>query len=174
MKQALESYLLFHRPLTSASQPDWQKTEKGHGRLEMRKLWLVACDPEMQAYLRNEFAWPSVQYCGWIERQRKNLSSGKEERQVSTWIAGAAFSWELSASLAAALLRGHWSIENGVFYVRDVTMDEDRGTGRKIGYHLSSIRNAALNLLRRLAAPYIPDARRRLAARPDLGLPLIC
>jgi len=92
----------------------------------------------------------------------------------SFWLAGAAFSWKLSVSQAARLLRGHWSIENGVFYVRDVTMDEDRWPGRKIGYPLSNIRNAALNLLRTLAAPHNPDARRHLAARPDLGLPLIC
>ena len=173
MKQALETYWLSHRPLTPAGQPDWQKTEKRHGRLETRKAWLVPCTSEMQAYLRSKFAWSSVQYCGWIERQRKNVSSGKEQRQVSTWIAGAAFAWELSASLPTALLRGHWGIENGVFYVRDATMDEDRWSGRKIGYHLSAIRNAALSLLCRLAAPYIPDARLRLAARPDLGLPLI-
>ena len=52
-------------------------------------------------------------------------------------------------------------------------MDEDHLHGRKIGYGLSSIRNAALNLLRSLGFPYIPDARRHIAARSDLGPPLL-
>lgn len=52
-------------------------------------------------------------------------------------------------------------------------MDEDRLHGRKIGYGLSSIRNAALNLLRTLGCPFIPDARRHLATRKNLGLPLL-
>ncbi|MFO3795734.1 MAG: hypothetical protein ACK8QZ_00370 [Anaerolineales bacterium] len=170
----MENWLLLHRPQATNSQPDWERTEKKHGRWEVRKVWLVSCDEEMQAYLQSKFGWPGVQACGWIVRYRKNLSSGKEEKTCSLWVAGAAFRWNLTAEQAAGLLRGHWGIENRIFYVRDVSMDEDRLSGRKIGYGLSNIRNIALNLLRTLAAPYVPDARRRLAARPDLGLPLLC
>lgn len=101
------------------------------------------------------------------------LSSGQVEEKTHIWIAGAAFQLTLTAEQAAALLRQHWEIENGVFYVRDVSMDEDRLHGRKIGYGLSGIRNAALNFLRTLGAPYIPDARRLLSARSDLGLALL-
>ncbi len=126
----------------------------------------------MQAYLEREFGWLGVQACGWIVRYRENLSSGKEEETCSLWVAGAAFRWNLTAKRAAALLRGHWGLENRIFYVRDVSMDEDRLSGRTIGYGLSNIRNIALNLLRTLDAPHVPDARHRLAARHDLGLPL--
>ncbi|MFN3741974.1 MAG: hypothetical protein ACK4VW_04820, partial [Anaerolineales bacterium] len=121
----MENWLLFQRPQATASRPDWEKTEKKHGRLEVRKLWLVPCDEDMQAYLQSEFGWPGVQACGWIMRYRKNLASGEEEETCSLWVAGAAFSWDLTAERAAALLRGHWGIENRVFYVRDVSMDED-------------------------------------------------
>lgn len=82
----------------------------------------------------------------------------------------AAFTWALRAEEAAVYLRRHWAIENVVFYVRDVTMDEDRLPGHKIGGVLSGIRNVALNLLCRLGVAYIPDARRRVAALPDFGL----
>ncbi|MCD6289023.1 MAG: hypothetical protein J7M34_00865, partial [Anaerolineae bacterium] len=59
-------------------------------------------------------------------------------------------------------------------YVRDVTMDEDRLHGRRIAAGLSGVRNVALNLLRHLVqAPYIPDARRTVAAMPDYGLHLL-
>lgn len=69
------------------------------------------------------------------------------------WIAGAAFTWALTAKEALSRLRQHWAIENGVFRVRDVTYDEDRLHDRKIGLGLSSIRNAAITLLRQCAYP---------------------
>jgi len=90
------------------------------------------------------------------------------------WVAGAAFSWPLSASQPAKRLRDHWSIENTVFYVRDVSMDEDRLHGRKIAAGLSGIRNVVLNLLLRLiGASSIPEARRKVAAMPDYDLHLL-
>lgn len=127
----------------------------------------------MQAYLEEALGWPGVQWCGWLRRWRKVLASGQEEEKVHVWVGGGGFRWSLTAEQAAGYLRRHWSVENGVFYVRDVTMDEDRLHGRKIGYGLSGVRNAALNLLRTLGFPFIPDARRHLAARPDLGLALL-
>ncbi|MCX7680515.1 MAG: hypothetical protein N2508_00870 [Anaerolineae bacterium] len=127
----------------------------------------------MEEYLEACFGWPGVQWCGWIERRRVVLSSGQVEEEVHVWVGGGSFRWALTAEQAACHLRQHWGIENGVFYVRDVSMDEDRLHGRKIGYGLSSIRNAALNLLRTLGAPYIPDARHILAARAALGLSLL-
>jgi hypothetical protein len=51
---------------------------------------------------------------------------------------------------------------------------EDRLHGRKIAAGLSGIRNAVLNLLRRLiGASSIPEARRKVAAMPDYGLHLL-
>jgi hypothetical protein len=73
----------------------------------------------------------------------------------------------------AAGLRRHWGIENGVHRVRDVTYGEDRHHARKIGHLLAAVRNAALNLTRRLRVRCVPDAHRRLGARRDLGLPLL-
>ena len=46
----------------------------------------------------------------------------------------------------AAWIRGHWSIENKIHWVRDVTYDEDRsqirtGTGQQV---MAALRNAAI------------------------------
>ena len=153
--------------------PDWEETVKGHGRIDKRAVWLFACEEAMQTYLAEEFGWPGAQWCGWIRRQRTLLGSRETQEGVHVWLGGAAFIWKLSAAGAGGLLRGHWTIENKVFYVRDVTMDEDRLHARKTGYALSSLRNVALSLLRRLGYPYIPDTRRYLAARTDVGLPLL-
>lgn len=175
LREAVEEWIVFCRRERACVPPDWKEVDKGHGRLEVRRLWIVPCEADMEAYLAETFGWPGVQWCGWIERWRRSLSGDEKGRvQVSVWVAGGAFRWPLTARQAAALLRGHWGIENGVFYVRDVTMDEDRLHGRRIAAGLSGIRNVALNLLRHLVqAPYIPDARRIVAAMPDFGLRLL-
>jgi hypothetical protein len=74
---------------------------------------------------------------------------------------------------ALARLQAHWTIENRVFRVRDVTDDEDRVHGRMIGHGLSSIRNGAITLLRQLDYRYIPDAHRAIAAQPALAFALL-
>lgn len=152
--------------------PQWTERTKGHGRLEERELRLVACPGEMQVYLEEYFHWPGVQWCGRIRRRRRRLHDATwTQEHTEVWIAGAAFPWKLEAKDAARLLREHWHIENRVFYVRDVTLQEDRFHGRKIGLGLSSIRNLALTLARYFFPhSYLPDAHRRIAARLDDGL----
>lgn len=156
--------------LPAARAPDKVSYNKGHGRRERRAVWIYPCG-ELSDYLAERFGWPGAQWCGWIERKR--WRKGKEEIRQHVWIAGAAFRWQLTAAQALAELRHHWAIENGVFRVRDVTLDEDRLHGRKIGFGLSSVRNAAITLLRQLGYPYIPDAQRALAANPSRAFSLL-
>lgn len=61
-----------------------------------------------------------------------------------------------------ALTRAHWTIENRLHWVRDVTFDEDRcrirkGTGAQV---MASLRNLAISMLRMAGARYIPPALR--------------
>ena len=67
-------------------------------------------------------------------------------------------------------LREHWSIENHVFWVLDVTYGEDRNQARGIGVALSKLRCISLNIMRRLGYRYVPDGHRAAAALPDRGL----
>jgi len=153
-------------------EPDHVQVDKGHGRLERRELWLVPAQ-ELGDYLDQEFDWPAVRFCGLIRRYRRRLHE-KNWTSVTTtlWIAGGHLP-ELSPRQAQAHLRQHWTIENAVFYVRDVSYDEDRLHGRQIGFSLSALRNGAINIIRQAGFRFIPDARRFLPARPDLGLPLL-
>ena len=74
-----------------------------------------------------------------------------------------------------ALNRGHWSIENRLHWVRDVTFDEDRcqirkGHGPQV---LACLRNAVIGLLRRLIRQprqSIASMIRHFAAHPALAL----
>lgn len=68
-----------------------------------------------------------------------------------------------------SLSRGHWSIENRLHWVRDVTFDEDRcrarrGQGAQV---LASIRNLVVSLLRMAGARSIPPALRHCARGDD-------
>ena len=66
--------------------------------------------------------------------------------------------------------RGHWSIENRVFGVLDITYGEDRTPARGIGVALSQLRCISLNIMRRLGYRYVPDGHRAAAALPDRGV----
>ena len=74
-----------------------------------------------------------------------------------------------------ALNRGHWSIENRLHWVRDVTFDEDRCQVRK-GHGpqvLACLRNAVIGLLRRLIRQprqSIASMIRHFAAHPAQAL----
>jgi hypothetical protein len=71
--------------------------------------------------------------------------------------------------------RGHWQIENGLHYVRDVTLGADAcqvRTGRAPA-NLAACRNTALNLLRRAGITNIAAALRRHAMHPRAALALL-
>ena len=152
--------------LPQARPPEVVCCTKGHGWLERRTLWIWACG-ELSSYFAERFGWTGVPWCGWIERK------GKEETSLHVWLAGAAFRWQLTAAQALAHVRRHWTIENSVFRVCDVTFDEDRLHGRKIGFRLSTVRNVAITLLRQLGFRFIPDVQRAVAANPVLAFALL-
>lgn len=73
------------------------------------------------------------------------------------------------------LLRGHWGIENGLHYVRDVTLGEDGCRVRKgaAATVLAGLRNAALVLLDRLNLPTVAAAVRACVLRPKRAVRLL-
>jgi hypothetical protein len=72
------------------------------------------------------------------------------------------------------LTRQHWGVEM-LFYVRDVTMGEDRCTVRSgaAGSILSTIRNAAINVLNWAGLKNKAAALRRHAAHPEEAIELV-
>jgi predicted transposase YbfD/YdcC len=72
-------------------------------------------------------------------------------------------------------IRGHWSIENSLHWVRDVTFDEDRSqirTGSEPRV-FASIRNLAISLLRLNGFKSIAAGLRKLSWDRELALSLI-
>jgi predicted transposase YbfD/YdcC len=68
--------------------------------------------------------------------------------------------------------RGHWQIENGLHYVRDVTFGEDACQVRSdcAPANLAACRNVALNLLRLAGVTNVAAALRRHAMYPHEAL----
>ena len=66
-------------------------------------------------------------------------------------------------------VRGHWGIENGLHYVRDETLGEDRCRVRKgkSPQVLAAVRNAVVHLLEGVKASSKAAATRRFAAHPE-------
>jgi len=132
---------------------------KGHGRRERRRL-------EASTRLAAHLDWPGVAQVCRIQRWRR--VKGKEEHEVSYAIT----SVPRSRADAAQLLqwnRGHWRIENGSHYVRDVTMGEDasrieKGNAPRI---LAGLRNAAVTFLRSTGVQNIAAALRTNAYHVD-------
>ena len=70
-------------------------------------------------------------------------------------------------------MRGHWEIENRLYWVRAVSSCEDRLPGRKVGLGLSVTGNLALNLIRVQGYRFVVDGFRALSVKADRGLSLL-
>lgn len=62
-------------------------------------------------------------------------------------------------------IRAHWAIENSLHYVKDVSMNEDssRIRTKNAPINISTIKNIALNILRKNGYNSIPSAIRLIA-----------
>jgi predicted transposase YbfD/YdcC len=72
-------------------------------------------------------------------------------------------------------VRSHWQVENGLHYVRDVTMGEDacRVQSGQAPQVQAACRNTVLCLLQQVPSDSYAEAMRRLAARPDEAISLL-
>jgi predicted transposase YbfD/YdcC len=82
---------------------------------------------------------------------------------------------QADAARLEQLWRGHWQIENGLHYVRDVTLGEDACQVRsdRAPANFAACRNAALNLLRLAGITNVAAALRRHAMHPQKALALL-
>ena len=104
----------------------------------MRELHLLDLAP-------GQVDFPHAQQAALIVRTTHHLKKVKVTQDVQV-VLFCGKSERLSPAQAQDLLRGHWSIENSLHYVRDVTFAEDRSTAR-VGHsqlNLAALRNAAI------------------------------
>jgi predicted transposase YbfD/YdcC len=137
------------------------------GRLEEREL-------EASTALHGYSDWPCLQQVLRIKRTVTNKQTG----HTSCETAYAVTSLSKDRATPAQLLRAwreHWTIENRVHWVRDVTFDEDRQQLRAGRAHqvLAALRNTTIGVLRLRGESNIARACRRFAAQPLLAVQAI-
>jgi predicted transposase YbfD/YdcC len=144
--------------------------DRGHGRIEIRTLKAVSV---------RHFGFPHAAQVLQVTRKVCDLATRKWHTVVVYAITSLSFQQARPARLAD-LIRRHWSIENGLHWVRDVTSGEDAsqlrtGTAPQV---MSSLRNLAIGVLSRAGPVNLAAALRRHArdpARPlaTLGISLV-
>src|SRR5262245_17995747 len=138
---------------------------KGHGRTEIRRL--------TRTTMLNDYVdWPEVGQVFELERVRQLADETEVEvvYGITSLLPEQADAREL-----LRLNRGHWGIENGLHYVRDVTLGEDHCRVRKgnAAQVLAAIRNVAVHLLDDVEATSKAAATRRFHVHPGEALPLL-
>jgi predicted transposase YbfD/YdcC len=144
---------------------------KSHGRLEVRTL-------ERLTGLNTYLDWPGVAQVLRRTCRRTRLRTGGTTGETTVQVRYAITSLsseKVSPEQTEQFWRWHWTIENQVHYVRDVSMGEDAGqvhTGNAVEV-LAALRNAVIALLRSEGWPCLPTAFRHFAAHPQLALHLM-
>ncbi len=143
--------------------------DQAHGRVEIRTLKAVTV---------GRFGFPHTAQVIQVTRKVRDLGT-RRWRTVTVYAITSLTHAQASPARLADLIRGHWAIENGLHYVRDVTFAEDAsrvrtGTGPQV---MACLRNLVIGALSRaepinLAAAlrhHSRDPRRPLAT---LGITL--
>jgi len=153
------------RRLAQAERQKASSCNKGHGRIERRTLTSTTA--------LNDYAdWPGVGQC--FQRVRQRTIRGQTQTETVLGITSMGRE-QADARRLLKLTRKHWTIENGVFYVRDVSLGEDacRVRSGSAPMILSTLRNVAINLLNGSGVTNKAAALRRHAAHPNEALRLV-
>jgi predicted transposase YbfD/YdcC len=138
--------------------PDADRTaDRGHGRREIRTIKVLT--------LAGGIDFPHAAQAIRIRRRRHALDQPRRWTTETVYAITDLQVHQAKPAQLAAMIRGHWSIENKVHWVRDVTYDEDRsqirtGTGPQV---MAVLRNAAISVLRQAGITNIAAANRHHA-----------
>lgn len=136
----------------------YETTDADHGRIETRRHrvthsvdWLFS-----DRRYAGEPRLPGLATLACVEATR--TEAGKTTRSTRYYLSSA----RLATETFARAVRGHWTIENGLHWILDVTFDEDRARNRRDHgpENLAILRRLTLNLLNK-ARPKMSTARKR-------------
>lgn len=99
----------------------YTKTEKGHGRIEKRNIWIT----EDVEWFEEKGKWKNLRTLISVERIAEK--SGEISKDTRYFIS----SKKATAKEHLEIIRSHWGIENNLHWVLDVQMNEDACRVRK-------------------------------------------
>lgn len=151
--------LFFENPPFKAQVEEHQTLEKNKGRVERRT---IRASTDLTGYLN----WPGLTHVFKVQRDRSD-KTGKTSETVYG-IASLPKDYSSIEDLSK-YLRGHWSIENNLHRVRDVSFNEDKSTIR-IGHApevMAGLKNLVISIFQRGNVKSYPQAFRRFSAHPE-------
>ncbi|MGH4025225.1 MAG: ISAs1 family transposase [Pseudonocardiaceae bacterium] len=127
--------------------------DRGHGRTERRTIQVLPAPDTL--------TFPHAAQVFLVERYVADLHANPTSAVAILGLTSRPADRADPAQIAAAL-RGHWAIENGLHYVRDVTFAEDasRTRTRSGPRIMASLRNLAITVLRRAGHTNIAEGLR--------------
>ena len=114
--------------------------DQGHGRHETREVYPFEITPQTSGF-------PHAVQSAVIVRTTHHLKSVHISEETEIVITSRPAT-QMNAAQLQAFRRGHWTIENPIHYVRDVTFGEDRSTVRAehAPQNLATLRNLVIGL----------------------------
>ncbi len=142
-----------------------ESVNKGHGRIEIRRCWAIS-DPLAFEYIRHYQAWPDLKSIVRVYRERR--IGAKIETETAYYIS----SLEADAAQLLDITRSHWSIENSLHWVLDLTFREDESRMRlgNSPQNMNVLRQLALNILKSSSSKGSLRQKRYRAALDDTFL----
>lgn len=136
--------------------------EKAHGRVDTREL-------TTSSLLSGYHPWPYLaQAFRVVRRTQRGRHTTHEVRYGITSVPAS----QLGAAQLLRVVRGHWQIENGLHYRRDVSLDEDASLAR-MGHApevLAMLNNVVCTLVAQAKLPNLAAVQRAMAAHVDRWL----
>jgi len=136
-----------------------QSIDKGHGRIEIRRCWTLS----QLDYLIQKPLWQGLQTVVLVQSERR--CNGQRTTENRFFIS----SLPSQAALLLNAVRTHWSIENSLHWVLDVSFHEDACRIHRdyAPQNMALLRHLALNLLAKDSSSKRGIAARRKKAAWD-------
>lgn len=125
----------------SGSRPAFDAFDDSHGRLVRRRVFVSPAVGEIEPL----HEWPDLRKLLAVETIRSVNGTGKTEAEIRYFLT----SCDDDPAVLARAIRRHWSVENALHWVLDVTFREDdsRVRHRTAARNLALLRKIALNLV---------------------------
>jgi predicted transposase YbfD/YdcC len=139
---------------TTAPLSQSEQSENRHGRQTQRSVRVYAAPLD----LHKRWNSAGITRIVWVKRQ--GFRNGKPFLHEHFYLSN----WNLDAAEFSELIRAHWQIENGLHWVKDVTLQEDHPP-RRGGYapiNWAIFNSFLITVIRRLGCRTIPDGMRKL------------